>query len=161
VDAAVTHIDLPVADVCAGAHFFRRVLAFPVHLHDGDHADVVLAPHLVGHLRRVPPHRATEAERQAGTLIELQVPSVREAVDEVRRRGATVLIDPVITEWDTISAFVAGPDDMVIELYAPCRAVGDDRPTGPPPRPVRHLGTVPAAHGAPAEETLQEEPAPR
>jgi hypothetical protein len=32
---------------------------------------------------------------------------------------ATVLVDPVITDWDTESAFIAGPDGILVELYRP------------------------------------------
>jgi len=117
--SSATHLDVPLDDVCEGALFFRRVLAVPVHLHDRDHADVDLAPGLVAHLRTTRPRTEQLPDDEPGVVIELRVPDLRGALTELRRRGADVLIEPVLTEWGTESAFIAGPDGVVIELYHP------------------------------------------
>ena len=120
--STATHLDVPLDDVCAGALFFRQVLAVPVHLHDRDHADVDLAPGLVAHLRTTVPPALPTGDEEPGVVIELEVPDLRGALTELRRRGADVLIDPVVTDWGTISAFIAGPDGVLIELYCPYSA---------------------------------------
>jgi hypothetical protein len=49
-------------------------------------------------------------------------------VGELRRRGASVLIDPVTTDYGTESAFVAGPAGVIVELY---RLLTPPRPPWP------------------------------
>jgi len=116
---ALTHLDVPLDDVPAGARFFRGVLALPVHVHDRHHADVDLAPGLVAHLR--PPTCRADGTPGSGPamILELRVPDLPGALAELRRRGAEVLVEPVLTEWGTRSAFLAGPDGLIVEIYHP------------------------------------------
>lgn len=129
-----THLTLACENVAAGAAFFRDVLALPVRQRDEHDVDVDLGM-LTATL--TPRHDATPGSRPGGSgndpdraseatppersnpavIIEVEVDDVREAVLELRRRGATVLVGPVLTEWDTESAFIAGPDGVVVELY--------------------------------------------
>ena len=115
---ATTHLDLVLDDVPAGAQFFRHVLALPVRPSGDDGVEVHLAEDVVAHLR---PRAGARPARPdgPGPLLQVQVPAVRPAVAELRRRGATVLIEPVLTDWGTESAFVAGPGDLVVEVYRP------------------------------------------
>jgi catechol 2,3-dioxygenase-like lactoylglutathione lyase family enzyme len=112
-------IDLFVADVTSAAAFFRRVLALPVHLHDRGRADVDLGSGIIARLRTAPDRPISEPRDQPGVILQLLAPDLNGALAELRRRGATVLVEPVLTEWDTRSAFVAGPDGMVVEVYRP------------------------------------------
>jgi len=116
---APTCVELPVDDVCAAARFFRQVLAVPVHQHDANRADVDLAPDLVAHLRTAPARPLTVPRDRPGPVISLEVPDLRGAVEELRRRGATVLVEPVLTDWGTRSAFLSGPEDVLLEVYRP------------------------------------------
>src|SRR5438270_226006 len=108
---AVARVDVPLDDVLAGARFFRQVLALPVHVHDRDRADVDLAPDLVAHLHTIPrplsPAGSGPPAEQPATIVQLRVPDLAGALGELRRRGATVLVEPVLTDWGTESAFVA------------------------------------------------------
>jgi catechol 2,3-dioxygenase-like lactoylglutathione lyase family enzyme len=120
------HIDLiePVEIVCddvpAGVSFFRDVLALPVRELDGRRAEVQLGPRLTACLQPRPDDQPVRrGHRGAGLILEIEVPEVTAAVQEIRRRGGAVLIEPVVTEWGTESAFVAGPGDLVVELYRP------------------------------------------
>jgi catechol 2,3-dioxygenase-like lactoylglutathione lyase family enzyme len=114
-----THLDLVLDDVAAGARFFRQVLALPVIECDDDHAVALLADDLTAHLRTASAESRPAVRRGPGTILQLQVPELRGAVAELRRRGATILVEPVLTDWGTQSAFVAGPGDVIIEVYCP------------------------------------------
>lgn len=114
--STVTYVDLSLDDVEAGVRFFRQILALPVREYGPDHAQVRLADDLVVQLRprTVPAHAGG---RPTGPIVQVSVPNVWGAITELRRRGATVLIEPVLTDWGTESAFVAGPGDLVVEIY--------------------------------------------
>ena len=53
----------------------------------------------------------------AGVILHIQVENIREAHDRARRHGASVLMEPTLTDWGTESLLVAGPEDLVIDLY--------------------------------------------
>jgi catechol 2,3-dioxygenase-like lactoylglutathione lyase family enzyme len=112
-----THLTLMCDDIAAGATFFRDVLSLPVRQRDPHHVDVEL-----GRCTATLTPRGTDPDsgrptQEPAVILEVEVTDVREAVRDLRRRGATVLLGPVVTEWDTESAFVAGPDGVVVELY--------------------------------------------
>lgn len=123
---AGTHLTLACEDVAAGTRFFRDVLALPTQEQGNHQTDVTLGTIVATLTRRESPaapnskqpHQVESPNLQA-IVIEMMVMDVREAVYELRQRGATVLIDPVITDWDTESAFIAGPDGILVELYRP------------------------------------------
>lgn len=99
-------------DTDACTTFYRDVLAVPVRQRDGRHVEVELGPVTA---------TLTPAEDQVGSgrgvVLQVAVPDVRRAIAELRRRGATVLLEPMVTDWDTESAFVEGPDAVVVEIY--------------------------------------------
>lgn len=113
-----TRLTLTCRDVPAGVSFFRDVLALPVRQRDPSFAEVRLGRYTAA---LEPPSReyAAGEERPPGAILQIEVDDVPTAVSELRRRGATVLMDDVRTEWGTRSAFVAGPDDLLVELYQP------------------------------------------
>ncbi len=39
------------------------------------------------------------------------------ARERAARNGATILIEPMFTDWGTESLLIAGPEEMVIDLY--------------------------------------------
>jgi catechol 2,3-dioxygenase-like lactoylglutathione lyase family enzyme len=120
-----THLTVACDDVAAGARFFSDVLALPVSQRHPDRIEVRLgattatltsATSTAGpdglEVRPEPGHRP-------GVILQVEVPDVAAAVDEVYRRGGEVLLEAMVTEWGTISAFIAGPDGVVVELYRP------------------------------------------
>jgi catechol 2,3-dioxygenase-like lactoylglutathione lyase family enzyme len=111
----VCHINLVCHDVAAGATFFQDILALPVRQRGPRYAEVDLG-RLTASLTPAPA-TPSPGPRPPGVVLPLEVGDVDAAVLEVRRRGATVLLETVLTEWGTESAFIAGPDDMIIELY--------------------------------------------
>ncbi|MDQ1289053.1 MAG: hypothetical protein QG622_2619 [Actinomycetota bacterium] len=108
-----THLVLRCEDVEACASFYENVLGVPVHRQEGPTADVELGPIVATLVPGEDP-----AGSAHGMIIEIEVIDVRDAVNVVRERGATVLTEPVRTEWGTESAFVEGPEAaMVVEFY--------------------------------------------
>src|SRR5690348_7643546 len=93
-----THIELTLDDVWDGVRFFRQVLGLPVRLREADHAEVRLSEEFTAHLRRMPARAPVPPPRRPGTVLQLEVADLEPALEELRRRGATVLIDPVLTE---------------------------------------------------------------
>jgi catechol 2,3-dioxygenase-like lactoylglutathione lyase family enzyme len=122
VPEPVTHLDLTVHDIPAATDFFRRILALPVRQAIGGDTAVRLAPDLTVHLRQASSRDGgapARPGRHPGPVIQVLVPEVRGALSELRRRGATVLVEPVLTDWGTEAAYLAGPEDLVIEIYHP------------------------------------------
>lgn len=112
-----TDLSLVCDDVPAGALFFRDVMALPVRQRDAHHAEVQLGDR-TAHLTARPEDRpGTSTPQTKGVILKIEVVDVAASVAQLRSRGATVLLEPVLTEWGTESAFVAGPDACVIELY--------------------------------------------
>jgi catechol 2,3-dioxygenase-like lactoylglutathione lyase family enzyme len=112
-----TRLTLLCDDIAAGTSFFRDVLSLPVRQRDPHHVDVELGRCTATLTPRAGAATPARAGDEPAVILEVEVPDVREAVRELRRRGATVLLGPVVTEWDTESAFVAGPDGVVVEIY--------------------------------------------
>lgn len=54
-----------------------------------------------------------------GTLLHFSSDDVRTDVEEIRRRGGTIVLEPTETDWATTSAYVAGPHGVLVELYTP------------------------------------------
>jgi catechol 2,3-dioxygenase-like lactoylglutathione lyase family enzyme len=115
----MTHVELAIDDLPAAARFFRQVLALPVRRLSLERAEVRLTPDITAHLVPAASRSRPVIRQGPGPILQLEVPEVRAAVTELRRRGATVLVDRVLTDWGTESAFVAGPGDLVIEVYRP------------------------------------------
>jgi hypothetical protein len=116
-----TDLSLVCRDLPAGAQFFRDVMALPVRQRDPRHVEVQL-PDRTAHLTPAPSQPSDQPSDPAtpqakGVILKIEVADVAASVAELRGRGATILLEPVLTEWGTESAFVAGPDACVIELY--------------------------------------------
>jgi hypothetical protein len=112
-----TDLSLVCHDVPAGAMFFRDVMALPVRQRNPHHAEVQLGGR-TAHLRTTPEQSSGQQSPHAkGVILTIEVPDVSASVAQLRDRGARVLLEPVLTDWCTESAFVAGPEACVIELY--------------------------------------------
>ncbi len=53
-----------------------------------------------------------------GTLLQFRCDDVRGFVEQARSRGGEVALEPVETDWGTVSAYLAGPHGVLVELYA-------------------------------------------
>ena len=52
-----------------------------------------------------------------GTLLQFSSDDVRADIEEIRRRGGKVVLEPTETDWGTTSAYVAGPHGVLVEVY--------------------------------------------
>lgn len=52
-----------------------------------------------------------------GVLLQLACADVDAEVEEVRRRGGDIAVEPEDTDWGTRHAYVRGPQGLLIELY--------------------------------------------
>ena len=107
------HIDLIVRDVPAATAFFRDVLGLAVVVEDqrfaeldGDGVKLLLSPDAL-----VPTRQA------AGVILHFQVEDVEAEAAHARDRGATILKEPFQTDWGWESVLIAGPEEIVIDLY--------------------------------------------
>lgn len=107
------HIDLIVADVPAATTFFRQVLGLQVIVEDarfaeldGNGVKILLSPEAL-----VPTRPA------AGVILHFQVEDVGAAAAQARDRGATILKDVFQTDWGWESVLIAGPEEIVVDLY--------------------------------------------
>lgn len=107
------NLDLIVRDVPAAVAFFEHVVGLEARVFDENFAEldsgevtIMLSP-----LAMVPVKPA------AGVILHFQVESVREARQRAVEHGATILVEPMLTDWGTESLLLAGPEEMVIDLY--------------------------------------------
>lgn len=42
---------------------------------------------------------------------------VRAALEHAQGKGATVLLEPTVTDWSTEAAMIAGPEESIVEFY--------------------------------------------
>lgn len=109
------HIDLIVEDVPAATAFFRDVLGLdPIMADerfaelDGNGVKLLLSPDAM-----VPVRPA------AGVILHFQVEDVVAAATKARERGVTILKDVFQTDWGWESVLIAGPGEIVVDLYRP------------------------------------------
>lgn len=97
------------------ADFFAGVLGLEVSGNAGEgYAEVkagamTIALHTGAMIDDFGPH--------GGTLLQFSSDDVRAEVEEIRRRGGKIVLEPTETDWGTTSACVAGPHGVLVELY--------------------------------------------
>ena len=95
------------------AAFFRDVLGLDV---DGDagYAEVKTGDTVIALHRGVP---TGEIAPHGGMLLQFGSDDVRADVEAIRSRGGRIAIEPFQTDWGTTSAYVAGPHNLLVELF--------------------------------------------
>ncbi|HEU4948990.1 MAG TPA: VOC family protein [Kribbella sp.] len=97
------------------ARFFADVLGLEV---TGDAAEgyaevkagaVTIALHRGNLIDHVSPH--------GGTLLQFSSDDVRADVEAIRSRGGVISLEPMDTDWGTTTAYVSGPNGVLVELY--------------------------------------------
>ncbi|HEY0471798.1 MAG TPA: VOC family protein [Kribbella sp.] len=97
------------------ADFFAGVLGLEVSGNASEgYAEVKAGPitialHRGSMIDQVTPH--------GGTLLQFSSDDVRADIDEIRARGGNIALEPTDTDWGTTSAYVAGPHNVLVELY--------------------------------------------
>jgi hypothetical protein len=69
------------------------------------------------------PDAMVPTEPARGVILHFRVADVNKAVERARSRGATVLLEPMTTDWGWESAML-GPGGVVIDLYRELGAAG-------------------------------------
>jgi predicted enzyme related to lactoylglutathione lyase len=54
-----------------------------------------------------------------GTLLQFTSDDVRADIEEIRRRGGKIALEPTDMDWGTTSAYVAGPHGVLVEISTP------------------------------------------
>jgi predicted enzyme related to lactoylglutathione lyase len=97
------------------ADFFSGVLGLEV---SGDASEgyaevkagaITIALHRGSMMDDVTPH--------GGTLLQFSSDDVHADIEEIRGRGGDIILEPTNTDWGTTSAYVAGPHNVLVELY--------------------------------------------
>lgn len=109
------NLDLIVRDVPAAAAFFRDVLGLTLRVNEERFAELDSGAVTI----MLSPDAMVPTKPAAGLILHFQVEDVAQALGRARSRGATVLMEPTRTDWGTESAMIAGPEDIVIDLYRP------------------------------------------
>ncbi len=107
------NLDLIVRDVPAAVAFFVNVVGLSVRISDENFAELESGEVTI----MLSPTAMVPVKPVAGVILHLQVENVQAALDRARRFGATILMEPTVTDWGTESLMLAGPEDLVVDLY--------------------------------------------
>ncbi len=115
-------MDLIVRDVPSAAAFFRDVLGFTLRAEFDRYAELESGDVTI----MLSPDALVPTRPAAGVILHLRVEDVARALEQVRERGGSVLLEPTITGWGTQTAMIAGPEDIMIELYRTVEGAGEN-----------------------------------
>ena len=107
------NLDLIVRDVPAAVAFFQNVVGLSARISETNFAELESGEVTI----MLSPAAMVPVKPVAGVILHIQVESIREAHERARRHGASVLMEPTRTHWGTESLLIAGPEDLVIDLY--------------------------------------------
>ena len=114
------NLDLIVRDVPSAAALFRDVLGVEPRVLDERYAELESGSVTI----MLSPDAMVPVQPARGVIVHFQVEDVGQALKRARSRGATVLMEPARTDWGWESAMIAGPEEIVIDLYRPIEAPG-------------------------------------
>lgn len=107
------NLDLIVRNVPAAVDFFERVVGLTTRFNDLNFAEMESSAVTI----MLSPAALVPIRPAAGIILHFQVEDVAAARERAARNGATILIEPMFTDWGTESLLIAGPEEMVIDLY--------------------------------------------
>lgn len=107
-------LDLMVPDVPAATAFFQDILGLPVQVAEDRFAQIDAGDFV---LMLSPDAMVPMAPSAGGIILHFRVGDVQKSLEQVRLRGATVLMEYTRTDWGTESAMIAGPEGVVVDLY--------------------------------------------
>lgn len=116
----LNQLDLIVQNVPEATAFFRDVLGLTVRFAEERFAELDAG----GFTLMLSPDALVPAPTNAaGVILHFQVDEVAQALESARTHGAKVLLEPTLTGWGTESALIAGPEEVIIDLYRPVASV--------------------------------------
>ena len=107
------NLDLIVRNVPAAVAFFERVVGLTTRYTDANFAELESGAVTI----MLSPAAMVPGEPAAGVILHFQVEDVAEARRRAVAHGATILMEPTLTDWGTESLLIAGPEEIVIDLY--------------------------------------------
>lgn len=107
------NLDLIVRDVPAAVDFFENVVGLTVRVSDENFAELESGEVTI----MLSPAALIPVNPAAGIILHFQVNSTNEALDRAVKYGADILHGPTVTDWGTESLLIAGPEEIVIDLY--------------------------------------------
>ena len=107
------NLDLIVRDVAAAVDFFERVVGLGVRVVDEHFAELESGEVTI----MLSPTAMIPVKPASGMILHFQVENVQKALERANAYGATVLMEPMLTDWGTESLLIAGPEEIVIDLY--------------------------------------------
>lgn len=107
------NLDLIVRDVPAAVAFFESVVGLEARVSDDYFAELDSGEVTI----MLSPAAMVPVKPAAGVILHFQVENVRKALERAVGHGATILMEPTLTDWGTESLLIAGPEDIVVDLY--------------------------------------------
>ena len=107
------NLDLIVRDVPAAVDFFEKVVGLLARVVDENFAELDSGEVTI----MLSPAAMVPVRQAAGVILHFQVDNVRQARQRAFDHGATILMEPTMTDWGTESLLIAGPEELVIDLY--------------------------------------------
>lgn len=105
-------LDLITTDVLGAVDYFDTVLGLPPKVAEQRFAEIDVGGFT---LLLSPADPPTKPAR--GVILHLEVDDVDAATERARGQGIAILREPASTDWATYSAWIAGPEESVIDLY--------------------------------------------
>lgn len=109
------NLDLIVSDVPRAVAFFKDVLGIRARVEGERFAELDTSPVTI----MLSPDAMVSTNPARGVILHFQVDDVSAAVERARSSGGKVLMEPTRTDWGWESAMVAGPEEIVVDLYRP------------------------------------------
>ena len=107
------NLDLIVRDVAAAVDFFERVVGLEARIVDKNFAELESGEVTI----MLSPTAMVPIRPASGIILHFQVDNVQKALERATAYGAVVLMEPMLTDWGTESLLIAGPEEIVIDLY--------------------------------------------
>lgn len=109
----LTSIDLIVPDVPAATRFFAEVVGLVATVAEERFAEIPAGAVTL----MLSPDAMVTMGNARGVILHVAVDDVAAAADRARAAGATILQQPMTTDWGWESCLIAGPAELVIDLY--------------------------------------------
>ena len=107
------NLDLVVRDVPAAVAFFQEAVGVVPRYTDANFAELDTGTVTI----MLTPAALVPVAPARGVIVHFQVEDVAEALARAQAAGATILRQPALTDWGTEAAFIAGPEEIVVEFY--------------------------------------------
>ena len=107
------NLDLVVRDVPAAVAFFQEAVGVVPRYTDPNFAELDTGTVTI----MLTPAALVPVAPARGVIVHFQVEDVAEALARAQAAGATVLREPALTDWGTEAAFIAGPEELIVEFY--------------------------------------------